>query len=51
MRIHGKAEDFIDSFQLIHANTHQKLLETMSKYKQVAGRKRRLVEFGVSDFV
>ena len=49
--MHAKAEDFIDSLQHIYAITHQKLLESMATYKQVADRKRHLVEFEVSDFL
>ncbi|GFS44399.1 hypothetical protein Acr_00g0090100 [Actinidia rufa] len=50
-RVHKKAEDFISDLQDVHKQVQQNLLESITKYKDAADEKRRLVEFDVGDFV
>ncbi len=50
-RVPKKAEDLIVSLQELHTTTKQNLLQATSKYKRVADKKRRLVEFEVGDIV
>ncbi|KAJ8630683.1 hypothetical protein MRB53_024006 [Persea americana] len=50
-RVPKKAEDLIVAIQEVHKNTQHNLLEAAAKYKHVADKKRRLVEFEVGDFV
>ena len=50
-RVHKKAEDFISDLQDVHKQVQQNLLESTTKYKDAADKKRRLVEFDEGDFV
>ncbi|PKI79014.1 hypothetical protein CRG98_000587 [Punica granatum] len=50
-KVHGKAADFVDSLREIHQAVFEHLTAANAKYKQVADKKRRLVEFEVGDYV
>ena len=50
-RIHGKAADFVHSLQEVHQMVHTNLEKASGKYKELADRKRRHVEFEVGDYV
>ncbi|PKI55736.1 hypothetical protein CRG98_023868 [Punica granatum] len=50
-RVHGKAADFVHGLQEIHEAVQNNLKNAAMKYKAVAGRRRRHVEFEVGDFV
>ncbi|PKI53372.1 hypothetical protein CRG98_026251 [Punica granatum] len=50
-RVHGKAADFVHGLQEIHEAVQNNLQNAAMKYKAVADRRRRHVEFEVSDFV
>ncbi|PKI59742.1 hypothetical protein CRG98_019845 [Punica granatum] len=49
--VHGKAADFVNGLQEIHETVQNNLKNAAMKYKAVADRKRRHVEFEVGDFV
>ncbi|KAF7149946.1 hypothetical protein RHSIM_Rhsim02G0130000 [Rhododendron simsii] len=50
-RIHGKAEDFVQQLQCIHKETEQHLRDSTARYKHMADKKWRFVEFEVGNFV
>ncbi|PKI57325.1 hypothetical protein CRG98_022270, partial [Punica granatum] len=50
-RVHGKAIDFIHRLQEIHEAVHNNLEKAARKYKTVADRRRRHLDFEVGDFV
>ncbi|PKI51125.1 hypothetical protein CRG98_028482 [Punica granatum] len=50
-RVHGKAADFVHGLQEIHEAVQNNLKNAAMKYKAVADRRRRHVEFEVGDFV
>ena len=50
-RIHGKAANFVHSLQEVHQAVHANLEKAAGKYKELADRKRRHVEFDVGDYV
>ncbi|PKI54075.1 hypothetical protein CRG98_025569 [Punica granatum] len=50
-RVHGKAADFVHGLQEIHEAVQNNLKNAAMKYKTVANRRRRHVEFEVCDFV
>ena len=50
-RMHGKAIDFIEELQRIHKLTHDHLVASAAKYKLMADRHRRHVEFAIGDKV
>ncbi|KAH7557291.1 hypothetical protein JRO89_XS11G0106700 [Xanthoceras sorbifolium] len=50
-RVHGKAERFVQQLQDTHKQVYDNLVKNTSKYKLVADKKRRNVEFEVGDFV
>ena len=50
-RVHGKAGDFVTGLQAVHRTIFDNLSAANSRYKQVADRKRRHLEFDVGDFV
>ncbi|KAB5533745.1 hypothetical protein DKX38_016831 [Salix brachista] len=50
-KVHHKAEDLITQLQDIHNFTRQNLLESVTKFKHDADRKRRMVDFQVGEFV
>ncbi|PKI56654.1 hypothetical protein CRG98_022942 [Punica granatum] len=50
-RVHGKAADFVHGLQEIHEAVQNNLQNAAMKYKAVADRRRRHVEFEVGDFV
>ena len=49
--MHKRAEDFITDLQQVHKQVQQNLKESTTKYKEVADKKRRLLELNVVDFV
>ena len=50
-RIHGKVADFVHSLQEVHQTVHANLEKAAEKYKELADRKRRHVEFDMGDYV
>ncbi|KAB5511963.1 hypothetical protein DKX38_028991 [Salix brachista] len=50
-KVHHKAEDLITQLQDIHNLTRQNLLESVTKFKHDADRKRCMVDFQVGEFV
>ena len=50
-RMHCKAIDFIEDLQRIHKLTHDHLVGSVAKYKLMADRHRRHVEFAIGDKV
>lgn len=50
-RLQGQVVDFVRSLQQILAATHANFLESTCKYKEVANRHHRSVEFEVGDYV
>ncbi|PKI47001.1 hypothetical protein CRG98_032626 [Punica granatum] len=50
-RVHGKAADFVHELQEIHEAVQNNLKNAAIKYKVVADRRKRHVEFEVGDFV
>ena len=50
-KVHGKAVDFVNCLQVVHTAVHENPVISNFKYKQIADRKRRHLEFDVGDFV
>ncbi|PKI37941.1 hypothetical protein CRG98_041654 [Punica granatum] len=50
-KVHGKAVDLVHGLQEIHEYVQNNLQNAAMKYKAVADRRRRSVEFEVGDFV
>ncbi|PKI63061.1 hypothetical protein CRG98_016548 [Punica granatum] len=50
-RVHGKTADFVHGLQEIHEAMQNNLKNAAMKYKAVADRRRRHLEFEVGDFV
>lgn len=50
-RLEGRAVDFLDNLQQVHAATHAHLEASNARYKAHADTKRRHVEFEVGDYV
>ncbi len=50
-KMHGKAEDFMTSLRDIHRTVYHNLQKVTQKYKDVADKKRRHLEFEVGDLV
>ncbi|XP_022849915.1 uncharacterized protein LOC111372007 [Olea europaea var. sylvestris] len=51
VKMHGKAEDFIQQLHHVHSQTHDQLQAAVAEYKRAADLKRKHVEFEVGDFV
>ncbi|KAJ8644198.1 hypothetical protein MRB53_005946 [Persea americana] len=47
IRAHGKAAEFVDGLQAIHKKLHDNLVQAATKYKMLADKKRRHVEFEI----